>query len=330
MNFKECLDTLRLSAKEAIIDGEGASLSDLKSYLHIKRPIENDLSHLILQAARSDESQLIFLLGNVGDGKSHLLARMWELHPEEMNVFQEVCNDATESTSIKISYLENLSRVFQPYSDEALAQGGVPVKTIIAINLGTLTNFLEEKEGTFDRLKSYVRVNHLVDENSEAKDISHIAHFNALNLTDYQIFSLSEHGAECQVMIDIIQKVTQRDTENPFFAAYQLYYDQHPNPDQCPVKFNFDLLQQPAVQRTISDLLIKVILSDKLIISVRLLMNLIYDLLVSPELANLSQDEMQERTASVNFKAEFYNHLLPVLLFESPTTSFILKSVRSY
>ncbi|TCD28636.1 DNA phosphorothioation-dependent restriction protein DptF [Pedobacter psychrodurus] len=329
MNFKQYLDTLKLSSKDAIVDGEEDSLSDLKKYLHIERNVEKDLVNQLLAAQQAEGSQLIFLMGNVGDGKSHLMAKMWEDHPQCMAEFN-VYNDATESLSPDKTYLENLDEVFLPYTDSALESPASAVKTIIAINLGTLTNFLEETKLDFVRLRDYIVKNQLIERKVRFDEPYKDTAFQALNLTDYHIFVLKVSGMECQVLTSIIQRITAKDAANPFYSAYLEYYQNHPHTDQCPIKYNYDLLSSPVVQQSLGELLVKIVLSDKLIVSVRLLMNWIYDLIVSPTFSSLSLEEITDRTGLRAFVTEFYDHSLPSLLFDSSSTSFILKSIRAH
>jgi DNA phosphorothioation-dependent restriction protein DptF len=325
MNFKQHLDTLRLSAKEAIVDGEKNSLGELKSYLHINRPVEEDLSNLISNAAATTSASLILLLGNVGDGKSHLLARMWQKHPDLLKRFK-LCNDATESIYTNKTYLQNLAEVFEPYSDEKINSPNNQVKTIIAINLGTLTNFLEECTEGFSQLKQYVIDNQLVEQQFQQNDIAPNPYFFALNLTDYHIYSLSKDGAKSDVLTDIIKKITQPIEQNPFFKSFQSTYASHPDPLACPLYYNYQLLGNQQVQTALNRLLVKSIITDKLIISVRLLMNLVYDLIVPPNLSSMSDEEIKARVMSTVFRQDFYTHTLPAMLFESNKTSAIFRS----
>jgi DNA phosphorothioation-dependent restriction protein DptF len=329
MGFKQYLDSLKLSSEEAIADGEKDSLSGLKQYLHIQRSAEKDLNIIIQTAYESSQSQLILLLGNVGDGKSHMLAKMWEILPAEMSTFI-VQNDATESNSKNKTYLDNLFEIFEPYSDTNLEKQEQTIKTIIAINLGTITNFLEVAGKGFSQLKRYVDENYLIDSNLQINSVKRITHFASLNLTDYHIYSLESTGAKTQVFLDILTKITQKSQGNPFVDAYNDYYSQHPQPECCPIKYNFDLLSQDKVQGTISDLLVKVIISENLIISVRLLMNWIYDLIVPPEFANLSEEEVFRATTRPMNGGKFYSQILPSLLFSSGSTSPLLKAIKKY
>ena len=331
MGFKQLLDTLRVSSKEAIVDGEKDSLSELKQYLHIDRTAENDLSGLIRKIDAAGQSCLILLMGNVGDGKSHLLAKMWERHKAILDTFQ-VHNDATESIRMDMTYIENLAQVLHPYSDEYLLTSDErpSCKTIIAINLGTLANFLDERGTAFTQLRKFVDAHHLVDEQLELSTMPVETHFAALNLTDYQIFELEDRKAHPFVLAKILEKLTLRSSENPFYRAYEQTYQHHPNPSTCPVRYNFDLLSQKPIQQLIGNLLIRAILEDKLIISVRLVMNLLYDLIVPPELVTLSDEEIRQLVCGPADAKTFYGATMSVLLFESHNTSSILKSFAKH
>lgn len=324
MNFKELLDTLSLSSPEAVVNGETGSFDELKRYLHIERTVELELSNLIKRALTSNYPQLILVIGNVGDGKSHLLARMWEKHPLEMDAFY-VHNDATESKSIHKTYLETLSDVLLPFSDNELENISNTSKKIIAINLGTLTNFLHEKGNEFSYLRNFVEGNGILQDN-EQQSIED-RHINYINLADYHLYSLGEEGPFSTILTEIINKITQQTVENPFYQAYKDYYKEHPEPNKCPLKYNYDLLGQTEVRNRIIQVIIESIIKYKLIVSVRLVMNLLYDLIVPPELSTLTEKEIINECISNKLKLVFYRWTLPWLLFESVNTSPILKQI---
>jgi len=326
MALKKLLDTLKLSAKEAVVDGEHASLSQLKRYLHVERKIEKDLSALILETGSKERSSLILVLGNVGDGKSHLLARMWEKHEVILNTFK-VYNDATESRSKHKTYLENLAEVLSPYRDGELSSEKQAVKTIIAINLGTLANFLEHVGEEFNGLRRYVEDWRLIDPENIDSPPPINDHFFSVNLTDYQIFDLQPEGAKSNVLLEVVRRIVAKNGENPFYEAFLQDYYEDDSDSYCPIRYNFEMLGSPNVQTALSELIVKTVLVDKLIISVRLLMNLIYDLIVPAEFAQMTDEEICERVGESKYQKDFYNHTLPVLLFESGSTSNILKSI---
>ncbi|WP_020597299.1 DNA phosphorothioation-dependent restriction protein DptF [Spirosoma panaciterrae] len=324
MNFKELLDTLSLSSPEAVVNGETNSFDDLKRYLHIERTVEQDLSNLIMSALTTSYPQLIFIIGNVGDGKSHLLARMWEKHPVEMNAFY-VHNDATESKSIHKTYLETLRDVLLPFSDNEIGNISNTSKTIIAINLGTLTNFLHEKGNEFNCLRNFIESNGILqDSDQRSKEDRYIKY---INLADYHLYSLSEDGPFSTILNEIICKITQKTEKNPFYQAYKNYYKEHSAPDKCPLKYNYDLLGETKVKDRIIQIIIEAIIKYKLIVSVRLMLNLLYDLIVPPKLSTLSEKEILKECTSIKSESIFYKWTLPWLLFESTSTSPILKQI---
>ena len=326
MGFKATLDTLKLSSREAIVNGEKKSLNALKKYLHIERNVERDLSELIKVAYHSDKPQLILIIGNVGDGKSHLLAKMWEKHPLEMQSFQ-VHNDATESKSINESYLDSLAEVLKPFSDTKIQVPGNQTKIVIAINLGTLTNFLDEKGNGFLYLKEFILNNQILLDDAQIKkgDDDYIRY---INLADYHIYCLSKDGPTSNILEDIISKITTKDDKNLFYKAYQQFYDSHPTPEYCPIKYNFDLLGQEEVKLRVIQVLIEAIVKFKLIVSVRLIMNFIYDLIVPPGFSSLSEKEIIKIAGKSNVQGKFYQWTLPWLLFESHNTSVILRHIN--
>jgi DNA phosphorothioation-dependent restriction protein DptF len=103
MSLKLLLDTLRISSKEAIVNGDSQNTDGLKSYLHIEREVERRLRTTILKASEEKGAQLIFVIGNVGDGKSHLLSKMRSDLSEQLKGFR-VHNDATESDDVNKTY----------------------------------------------------------------------------------------------------------------------------------------------------------------------------------------------------------------------------------
>lgn len=329
MDFKDYLDCLKLSSKDAVIDGSRYSFNALNEYLHIEREVERKLSELITCANKESKSQLILLLGNVGDGKSHLLARMNKSIPMIMENFV-VSNDATESVFISKSYLETLLEVFKPYRDDLVLSNSPISKTIIAINLGTLANFLDSVGDEFTQLRNYVEDNKLIDDAFNSRRYNASPNFLSLNLADFNIFQIDNYSAKCNILFEVIDKLTVKTDDNPFYSAYQKYYLNHLNPEKCPIKYNYDLISKHETKILISDLLIKCILNDKLIISVRTLKNFIYDLIVPPRFAAFSGTEIESYISSSLLPSDYYLSTLTVLLFDSASTSPILRCVKAY
>ncbi len=85
---------------------------------------------------------LVLLCGSAGDGKSHLISYLKNSDPEGLLADYEPYNDATESSEPTLTSIDTLSEKLAPFNDDNyLLNDGK--KMIVAINLGTLNNFIE-------------------------------------------------------------------------------------------------------------------------------------------------------------------------------------------
>ncbi|MBO0360885.1 DNA phosphorothioation-dependent restriction protein DptF [Hymenobacter sp. BT186] len=328
MSLKSLLDTLRISSKDAIVNGDSATTGALKNYLHVKRSVEERLSSIISLGSAQSKPRLIFVIGNVGDGKSHLMSKMWEAHAAELGRYT-LHNDATESNDINKTYIETLSEVLAPFNDAQLADTSNTSKTIVAINLGTLANFLAAKGDLFTILGEYIEKNNIMEEGGAVAEIES-DYFSFINLADYHIFSLTKEGAKADILLELLEKITKPSKNNPFYNAYQETYAENQNLDNCPIKYNYDLISDKKVQESLSKLIIFILVKDKVIISIRQLLNWIYDILVAPRFANLPYDKVIDLLDDGTGKHQFHYDILPSLLFDNAGTSNILKLISKY
>ena len=139
---KECLiqelSKLKESSKEAV---EGLNtFSPFKKYMHVNRDAQNELQDIIFEAEKKENSQLILVCGSVGDGKSHIISYFKSKYPEIMNNFK-LHNDATESLEPNKTSMDTLNDILDNFSDEKIDTS--TEKLILAINLGTLNNFID-------------------------------------------------------------------------------------------------------------------------------------------------------------------------------------------
>ena len=137
----EELKKLRESSKYAVAQGTYSNLNEFKKYLHIEREVEKKLKTIITKASENNKSQLLLVCGNVGDGKSHILSH---LHDELKDVISQfiIHNDATESHNPNESSNETLYKLLEGFKDDNVKDSND--KIILAINLGTLSKFIEE------------------------------------------------------------------------------------------------------------------------------------------------------------------------------------------
>lgn len=315
------LRKLKESSKEAV---EGDSFNDFKEYMHIHRDVEEIFSNLLIQSASNSKSQLVMLCGGVGVGKSHIISHQKNHNPELICKF-DLHNDATESFNPQGTAIETLNQVLDEFSDENLH--GSHKKLILAINLGTLSNFINsEYHGRFKKLKEYVEDKRILDPIIMDNSYDEESYFQFINLTDYHLFSLTKNGPKSNYIKELFTKITQAHESNLFYSAYQkgcLFSCAHAN--SCPVKFNYELFREDSVQDKIIQLTIEGIIKQKLIISTRSLLNFIFDILVSPEmdeLLNTRKNHMLD-----NFDIEFFiRNFIPTIIFEQQDASNILEA----
>lgn len=307
------LKKLKKSSSESI-DNE-KSFTSFKSYMHIERPLQIDLEQIIVNA-ESNPKALILVCGNVGDGKSHLISYL----KNEKKLLDDfaIHNDATESYSRNQTERQALAEALRAFNDDNIDDDSKS-KVIVAINLGVLSNFIYSEEGKkFSRLRQYVESNRiLVDEDYNSFDEEQSVFFH-VNFGDYHLYQLNNGTVESQYISEIFNKVFGADENNPFYQKY-LKCKSCANCDNCPVKTNYETMQNTITQRGIINILIEAIIKDKLIISTRELLNFIYDIIVHPAI--------DTTTYKGNYKVEY---LLPNLLYDHAELSELLYHVSKY
>ena len=111
----------------------GCQLSDLANYLNIDRMIEKNIeTHM--KAIQNNGGGLMLLIGNAGDGKSHIISK---LKASDLYSDFEFYNDATASCSPKMSSIDTLKLVLKEFDDDHITT--TDKKMFLAINLGTFS-----------------------------------------------------------------------------------------------------------------------------------------------------------------------------------------------
>ena len=197
------LSKLKESSQEAIENPN--EFSSFKDYLHVERTIQNDMMSALTAAAGQNTSQLIFLCGSVGDGKSHLLSYVKNKYPELMEEFS-VHNDATESFDPQKSSLDTLAEVLKPYSDSEI--DGSRFKLILAINLGVLHNFIESDYAKehYQILTKFIEESGIFEANEIATN-QQSGNFHLISFSDYQPFELTSEGPKSDYFSSILKRI---------------------------------------------------------------------------------------------------------------------------
>ena len=285
----EELKKLRESSKYAVAQGTYSNLNGFKKYLHIERDVEKKLKNIINKASESDNAKLLLVCGNVGDGKSHILSH---LHNELKSVISQftIHNDATESHNPNESSNITLYKLLQGFKDEEI--GFSKAKIILAINLGTLSKFIEEFGDEFKKLKEYISNNKILDtdlvDNDEFEDKSY---FQYVNFTDYHMYSLTENGPTSKIISTLLEKIVANNEANTIYKAYLEYKKNNTDKVYCPIQYNYEFLFSQNNRTIVSQLIVKAIIKSKEIVSLRTLLNFVYDIIVPIDLSSINESD---------------------------------------
>ncbi|CAI6085293.1 hypothetical protein PAECIP112173_04592 [Paenibacillus sp. JJ-100] len=326
-HFIDVLKRCKQSSKEAVENLEG--FSEFKKYMHVQRPVEEELEKFINDANQSTQAQLILVCGGVGDGKSHILSYLknkYDFLADSERFYLH--NDATESFSPRKTSIETLAEVLKPFSDDEIEKSQ-NINIVLAINLGALNNFIDAEEGKrFTRLKDFVQAKKIMESviTEEASIDDHI--FKYVNFSDYHMYELTENGPRSSYIKGILQRITQSTEQNPFYRAYLREKDEYPEVAfKNPIIQNYELLQQDDIQDKIIDLLIQAMVKEKLIISTRALLDFIYNIIVPSSMDNIDHEKLIELIKNQDFHS-YTSCLLPFQLFDREDASTIHQAIN--
>lgn len=300
------LDKLRMlqsSSKESVVNAD--SFGEFREYMHIDRPIQHSLIETLEKVSNESVPQLIFLSGSVGDGKSHLLAFLKEKHPHLVKDFR-IHNDSTESFDPSKNSIETLDSVLASFYN----QESETKHLLIAINLGVLHNFYSfaASENRYDSFRTFINDSDIFGNGERIVFSSNSLHL--LNIAGYQTYSLGTDGAQSVFFSNILEKVVSPSSDNPFYSAYR---DDIKLGTRSIIHDNYDFLCNPAVRKSVENIVIQAMVKEKLIISTRAFYNFIFDILVP---------------STLTFESDNPNAALPNLIFGHPDRSNILNALH--
>ena len=325
---KECLvqelSKLKQSSKEAV---EGLnSFSNFKKYMHITRDAQNELEELIMKAKDKNSAQLILVCGSVGDGKSHIISYFKDKYPDIIEKFI-LHNDATESLEPNKTSMDTLNDVLDSFSDENINKSNQ--KFILAINLGTLSNFIDSNYGKrFTTLRKYVKEKKILETNILNNRFDDKSYIQFINFSDYHLFTIKDGKVESKYIKYLIKKITDSSEINPFYNSYKKNCNKCKNKNKCPISANYELLSIDLVQNAIVDLLVQCIIKNKIIISTRALLNFMYELIIARSYIDVNSPMFKENIYRLKSEA-YIKSLTPNIIFDHKELSFIFEALNS-
>ncbi len=199
---------------------------------------------------------------------------------------------------------------------------------ILAINLGTLNNFIESEKGkSFSALKRYVDAHDIFSAYIYPNTYVQNSVFQHVSFSDYQIFTLNEKGVGTEYLEMLFEKVFRHDAENPFYNAY-LENSSCTLCQRCPVRHNFEFLSSPVHQKAIIKKVVEVVVKDKAIVSTREVLNLIYDILVHPDFDYNTM--CKAATSETKYLTKYILCTTPMLMYEFDDISPLINAIRKH
>lgn len=304
-----------------------ASFDAFKKYLHVLRPVEIELRDLLNKVNAVNKKTLILLCGSAGDGKSHLISYLRNADSEHLLDSFELYNDATESSAPQLTSIDTLAEKLAPFNDENYATDD-GFKMILAINLGTLNNFIESEKGkAFSILKKYVDANEIFSTYVRPNTYQENSVFQHVSFSDYQVFTLNPTGIGTAYLEELLEKVFRQSEENPFYKAYA---DNGSCTlcQKCPVRHNFEFLSDPVHQKAVINKIVEVVIKDKAIVSTREILNLLYDILVHPD---FDYNMMcKAATSETKYLTKYIQCTTPMLMYEFDDISPLINAIRKH
>lgn len=320
----EELSMLKESSKEAV---EGLNVfTDFKRYMHVDRNAQTELENIIMESSKSDKSQLILVCGSVGDGKSHIISYFKNKYPDVISKFI-LHNDATESLEPNKTSMDTLNDLLESFSDENIENSNE--KIILAINLGTLNNFIDSDYGDrFTKLKDFVNDKKILEKSIEDNSFNSDENIQFVNFSDYSLFTLKDEKVESEYIKSLMKKITDKSEYNVFYESYKMNCNNCKNNGVCPIKANYELISENIVQDAIVELLVQCIIKNKIIISTRALLNFLYDLLVPRQHIDINSPMFKNDIYRLK-EEEYINSLTPNIIFDHKELSFIFNSLNT-
>lgn len=302
------------------------TFNDFQKYLHVERMVETKLKSLLQEINQKKDKCLVLLCGSAGDGKSHLISYLKNVDSSQLLKDYITYDDASTSKKPNLTAVDTLDEELQAFCDNNLFNDD-KTKIIIAINLGTLNNFIESEKGkNYTALKNYV-INHDIF-SGEIMPTSYEdeSPFQHISFSDYQVFTLKMDGVGTVFLEAVFNKIFQSTEDNPFYQCYkENVHCLHCK--RCPVRHNYEFMADKEVQKSVIKKIIEVIVKDKVIVTTRDVLNLIYDILVHP---NFDKNLITIGVDDTVFLQNYITWTTPMLLNEFLDISGLLNSTKKY
>lgn len=287
-------------AKGSVQDGD--ALGTIDKYLHVKRPVDDILRQKMHEIDVAGGG-LVLLAGSAGDGKSHLISCI-----KSEDSFRDFSyyNDATESYSPTVTATQTLEKGLSQFKDYNIAS--TSAKMLLAINLGKLNEFIEadsvrKEYGELTDVAKQIFDDDAIGNNYDTDRIK-VVLFTNQQIYEIKKKSVEDYPVDSQFLRSILQRITQKSDNNPFYKAYEKTASQCGDTIDSAV-VNYELLSIPAFQDTIVKMCIEAIIRFQLMLTPRDFLDFIYKIVV------------YEHNGEYDISKDFFPSLLPTLIYSN-------------
>lgn len=236
---------------------------NLKEYLFVEQEIEGDFTKILDSL---QPSEIVFLCGSSGDGKSEILTRHYDKYSSRFHFHL----DATHSFSPYQSAIQALDELFDKRKNDTMPM-------VVGINIGMLANFANEGAERHNDIKESVG-RFLSGEIDLNQNPSRDALFYFLNFEHYPKFQFALNDRSYSSFAKaLMKKLTSQTENNPF---YRLAKSDEIARWDSKLAANFKLLSLESVQEVIITQLFKARLIKDQFVTTRALLDLLHYLLL--------------------------------------------------
>ncbi len=260
MDLKNAFGMLSKSSPFAVStmgENHDPELEKVKNHLYVETAIERAFKKK-LDSIKA--SEIVFLCGSSGDGKSEILTRCRKEYEGKM----EFHLDATHSFEPDMTAVETLDDIFSAAVKSNLA-------LVVGINIGMLGNY--EREGSNEHFQIKAAMKNFLDGNAVEGD------YTFIDFESFPKFEILDGEVESEFFRALINNIVKEDGKNLFQEYFQQAMTS--GADKKLVA-NILLLREKFVQKTLIELLFCARVRKDQFITTRMFLDFIYCVLTGP------------------------------------------------
>jgi DNA phosphorothioation-dependent restriction protein DptF len=142
------------------------------------------------------------------------------------------------------------------------------------------------------------------------------------------MYSLTENGPISKIISTLLEKIVTNNEANTIYKAYLEHRKNSTDKLNCPIQYNYEFLFSENNRIIVSQLIVKAIIKSKEIVSLRTLLNFVYDIIVPVDLSNVNETDYFKIIDKMN-GSEYISNLIPNYLFEHPELSSLFEKIES-